>query len=74
MSEEEQAPAPAKPKRKRAAAAPVDGHTLIDGARWHYPKQGSPTECAIQGCDRILGAWRDFDPFDDIEADDEDED
>lgn len=34
----------------------LDGHPLLDGMRWHYPKQGSPTECAIKGCERIMGA------------------
>lgn len=32
-----------------------DGHVLLDGARWHYPKPGRPTECAVAGCERILG-------------------
>lgn len=32
-----------------------DGHVLIAGARWHFPKMGAPTECAVAGCDRLLG-------------------
>jgi hypothetical protein len=32
----------------------VDGHPLLDGARWHYPKQGSPTECAVDGCEHVM--------------------
>ncbi|GAB2733537.1 hypothetical protein [Nocardioides pakistanensis] len=32
-----------------------DGHVLLDGARWHYPKQGEPTVCAVEGCPRVLG-------------------
>ena len=32
-----------------------DGHYLIDGARWHYPKTGEPTVCAVAGCERVLG-------------------
>jgi hypothetical protein len=33
----------------------ADGHTLLNGARWHYPAPGRPTACAIPGCDRLLG-------------------
>ncbi|WP_156698013.1 hypothetical protein [Nocardioides sp. Leaf285] len=33
----------------------ADGHVLIQGARWHYPRQGDPTACAVTGCGRILG-------------------
>lgn len=32
-----------------------DGHTLIGGARWHYPRQGAPDRCAVPGCTRELG-------------------
>jgi hypothetical protein len=47
-----------------------DGHALIDGARWHYPKTGSPSECAIAGCDRVLTRHLRADIIDEIEADD----
>lgn len=65
------------PKKKATPLNPhrhPDGHALVDGARWHYPKQGEPTVCAIEGCDYELGAWRNHDPFDDIEADDDEAD
>lgn len=48
-----------------------DGHQVLDGARWHYPKVGDPTVCAVEGCDRVLGAWRNTDPLDGLEADDD---
>lgn len=32
-----------------------DGHTLIGGARWHYPAKGTTTQCAVVGCTRVLG-------------------
>lgn len=67
-------PGTRKKTRKRAASDPsrhADGHTLIQGARWHYPRQGHPTVCAIDGCDRVLGEWRNHDPLDALEADDE---
>lgn len=46
-----------------------DGHTLVGGARWHYPKTGSPSECAIPGCDRILTRHLRANVVDGIEAD-----
>ncbi len=36
-----------------------DRHALVGGSRWHYPKMGSPTECGVEGCDRVLGAVSD---------------
>lgn len=33
----------------------ADGHALLGGARWHYPAPGRPFECAVPGCDRVLG-------------------
>lgn len=48
-----------------------DGHQVLDGARWHYPKLGEPTVCAVEGCDRVLGVWRNADPLDGLEADDD---
>ena len=47
-----------------------DGHALIDGARWHYPKTGEPSVCAIPGCDRVLTRHLRADIIDEIEADD----
>lgn len=47
-----------------------DGHALIDGARWHYPKTGSPSECAVAGCDRVLTRHLRGDILGGIEADD----
>lgn len=32
-----------------------DGHTLVDGARWHWPAPLDPTRCGVKGCDRIMG-------------------
>lgn len=51
-----------------------DGHWLLNGARWHTPKQGIPTECEIKGCDYPLGAWRNYDALDGIEANPPDDD
>lgn len=45
---------PEAPPRKGLATHP-DGHPMLDGARWHAPKHGSPTECATPGCDRLMG-------------------
>lgn len=39
----------------------ADGHNIIEGARWHYPKPGRPTECAVPGCGRVLRVGRDED-------------
>lgn len=46
-----------------------DGHTLIDGARWHYPKTGEPSVCAIRGCERVLTRHLKADIVDGIEPD-----
>lgn len=63
-----------KPAAKKAAPAKVvDRHALVEGARWHYPKPGEPTACAIEGCDRVLRDPRLRNDFDLIEAADEDE-
>lgn len=64
----------ARKKRTRGSSDPsrhADGHALIEGARWHYPAMGDATRCAVTGCDRVLGAWRDADPLEGIEADDD---
>lgn len=45
-----------------------DGHNLIDGARWHHPKTGSPSECAVKGCERVLTRHLRGDLIDQIEA------
>jgi hypothetical protein len=48
-----------------------DGHVLLDGARWHYPKMGEPTACAVRGCTRVLGQQptdADADPVADADA------
>lgn len=50
---------------------PEDKHYLIDGARWHYPKVGEPTVCAVEGCDRVLADPRLRDDLTNVEADDE---
>lgn len=64
--------APAKkPGRKKSTEPPPnkglhtapDGHPFLDGAIWHVPKQGSPTECETTGCTKPLGAWRSYDPL-----------
>lgn len=48
-----------------------DGHWLFHGARWHIPRQGAPTECEVDGCDRVLGAWRNHDPLAALDESDE---
>lgn len=58
-----------EPKFTSKRVKDADGHTLIDGARWHYPKQGTPTQCAIPGCARVLTDWRDFDALAALEVD-----
>jgi hypothetical protein len=30
------------------------GHRVYRGSRWHTPKQGDPTRCAVEGCPRVL--------------------
>lgn len=58
---------------KSKAEEPVkhpDGHNLINGARWHWPKVGSPSECGVSGCERVLGTRTD-DPIDDLDGPDD---
>jgi hypothetical protein len=31
------------------------GHRVYRGSRWHLPKTGEPTKCAVEGCPRVLG-------------------
>lgn len=40
-----------------------DGHVLLGGARWHWPKKGSPTECGVEGCERALRVDRSPTPW-----------
>lgn len=49
-----------------------DGHLMLDGARWHRPKTGSPTECEVPGCTRVLGQQRASEDTDDDSDEDED--
>ena len=60
-----------KPKGVNDPFKHPDGHNLIDGARWHYPKTGSPSECAVPGCERVLTRHLKADIVDTIEPDDE---
>lgn len=48
-----------------------DGHYLLKGVRWHYPKMFDPTACAVTGCTRVLGQVED--PDDDLDDDSEEE-
>lgn len=48
-----------------------DGHALVDGARWHYPRMGDPTACAIDGCDRVLDPDRRKASFPDMSEEDD---
>lgn len=57
-------------KQKNGEAGPSKGigktsagHPTLDGALWHVPKVGSPTECETPGCEKVLGAWRTLDPL-----------
>ena len=54
------------------------GHTILNGARWHYPATGNPTQCGVTGCERVLGQQRaansvfdDDDPGDDAASPDD---
>lgn len=38
-----------------ALTSDATGHPVLDGARWHTPKPGRPTECMHPGCDYLLG-------------------
>lgn len=32
-----------------------DKHVIVNGGRWHWPKQGEPEKCGVPGCDRVMG-------------------
>lgn len=35
------------------------GHVILNGSRWHHPKTGDPTKCAVEGCPREMGVITD---------------